>query len=161
MYAQLSFLKGGDPDWHDQKISLECLFWHASWLFSCCLSVNDHFKMPGRQRALYSLHSPGNDGVLYTLRKAMMLDLTNGNRASLKTLRALETDGNGREVFIGLSRGESERYQFLSSPLREYSLREHLDFLNLDTKHLDARALQEAGLPSEPPMTSLSRYSEP
>lgn len=69
-----------------------------------------------------------------------MLELTEGIRASLERSLALGEDAEGREVFVGLSRIKSERYHLLSDPGREWSLKEHLEFLCLDTKHAEAHA---------------------
>jgi hypothetical protein len=45
-----------------------------------------------------------------------MLELTEGIRASLERSLALGEDAEDREVFVGLSRIESERYHLLSDP---------------------------------------------
>ena len=71
-----------------------------------------------------------------------MLNLTGGDRASLSRANALDVDQDGEEVFVGLSHAESQRYQILSDPLRACSLSEHLEFLKLDEKHVQAHLLR-------------------
>lgn len=69
-----------------------------------------------------------------------MLDLNDGERASLRRAKALDVDGDSREVFIGLTRAESERYHYLSNPNLRCSLSEHVEFLELDRRHLRAHS---------------------
>lgn len=64
-----------------------------------------------------------------------MLDLTDGLRAFLMTLESLSTDFNGREIYVGLTRYETERYHFLSGPLRYRTPEERDEYLALHTKH--------------------------
>lgn len=71
-----------------------------------------------------------------------MLNLTEGYRASLSRANALDKDQHGKEIFVGLTHAESQRYQTLSDPLRACSLLEHLEFLQLDDKHHQAHVLR-------------------
>jgi hypothetical protein len=76
-----------------------------------------------------------------------MLDLNDGARASLRRAKALGMDSDGREIFVGLTRAESERYHSLSNPAWRCSLSEHLEFLQLDSRHLQAHSLNCAKSP--------------
>lgn len=64
-----------------------------------------------------------------------MLYLTDGQRAFLMTLGSLSTDSNGREIYVGLTRFESERYHALSGPLRQCTPEEKDGYLALHKKH--------------------------
>ena len=68
-----------------------------------------------------------------------MLNLTDGNRAYLNEMRALSSDLSGNEVFVGLTREESERYVVLSNPLRSGSFEENEEYIALDDRHNLAR----------------------
>lgn len=68
-----------------------------------------------------------------------MLELTESNRAFLKEIRALSTDQHGQEIFVGLTRCESERYIVLSEPLRVATFEEKGEYLFLDEKYNLAR----------------------
>lgn len=65
----------------------------------------------------------------------MLLDLSNENRDRLTRQKALVRDDHGNEIFIGLTHGESYRYQLLSDPWRENTIRDAAEFLLLDKKH--------------------------
>ncbi|WP_237142934.1 MULTISPECIES: hypothetical protein [Pseudomonas] len=68
-----------------------------------------------------------------------MLNLTDSNRAFLNEICALSTDLKGREIFVGLTREESERYLLLSDPLRSSPLEEKDEYIALDEKYNLAR----------------------
>ena len=69
-----------------------------------------------------------------------MLNLRDGYRAYLVEMRALSTDSNGRDIYVGLTHEESERYHTLSSPLmRSGTHEEDEEYMALDDKHNLAR----------------------
>lgn len=70
-----------------------------------------------------------------------MFEFTESERASLKEMRALSTDGQGREVLIGLTLEETERYMAHSRAfLSKNRDRENRKiYLKLNEKHERAR----------------------
>ena len=67
-----------------------------------------------------------------------MLVLTDMQRAYLRKIRALSEDHQGNEVFVGLTFGESMRFNFLSESLlgQEHRTQEDVDeYLSLVQKH--------------------------
>jgi len=68
-----------------------------------------------------------------------MLKLTEGEQNYLLEMRALSTDSQGRDIFVGLTSEESERYHFLSNPLRHGTYEENEEYLSLNAKHENAR----------------------
>lgn len=68
-----------------------------------------------------------------------MLNLTDSNRAFLNEIRALNTDEHGREIFVGLTRKESERYLSLSDVDKHLSTAEKDEYLKLDEQYNHAR----------------------
>jgi len=85
-----------------------------------------------------------------------MLNLTDAERAFLLDLRALSTDSSGNEIYVGLSLRESERYRFLSDPLRHSTFEEKDEYLALNDKHervrlqiLDAENTRRVENPSQ------------
>lgn len=71
----------------------------------------------------------------FTDEEVEMLDLTDENRAFLMRRYALSRDDQDLEIFVGLTHQESKRYQLLSDPARESSMRDAAEFLILDMKH--------------------------
>lgn len=69
----------------------------------------------------------------------MMLKLTEGEKNYLLEMRALSTDPQGRDIFVGLTADESERYHFLSNPLRHGTYEENEEYLAFNQKHEQAR----------------------
>jgi len=67
-----------------------------------------------------------------------MLKLTEGDKRYLEELRALSTDSQGRDIFVGLTSEESERYYFLSNPHR-HNPDDGKEYLALHEKHELAR----------------------
>jgi hypothetical protein len=49
-------------------------------------------------------------GAVIVIKPLDLPDLSDGEREFLKESRALQTDANNREVFVGLTRAESEEY---------------------------------------------------
>lgn len=68
-----------------------------------------------------------------------MLKLTDGERHYLLEMRAISTDSEGRDIFVGLTSEESERYHLLSNPLRQGTFEEKDEYLALNEKHEKAR----------------------
>ncbi|WP_030141980.1 hypothetical protein [Pseudomonas fluorescens] len=68
-----------------------------------------------------------------------MLKLTEGEKHYLLEMRALSVDAQGRDIFVGLTSEESERYHFLSNPHFSASYDEKDEYLALDQKHERAR----------------------
>lgn len=68
-----------------------------------------------------------------------MLKLTEGEKHYLLEMRALSTDVRGRDIFVGLTSEESERYHFLSNPLFSGTYEEKEEYLELNQKHERAR----------------------
>ncbi|MCP1446409.1 hypothetical protein J3D54_005541 [Pseudomonas sp. GGS8] len=68
-----------------------------------------------------------------------MLNLTEGERYFFLKKRALAFDAEGREVFVGLSYEESERFHFLSDPARAFTQSEIEEFQRLDGLHKRAK----------------------
>lgn len=64
-----------------------------------------------------------------------MLDLKPDVRAYLCRQKSLARDERGREVFVGLTRTESELYHLLSDPARESTVKDAAEYLLLDKKH--------------------------
>ena len=70
-----------------------------------------------------------------------MLKLTEGEKHYLLEMRALSTNTEGHDVFVGLTSNESERYHFLSNPLKSLEHSEREEYLALHEKHELARLL--------------------
>ncbi len=70
-----------------------------------------------------------------------MLRLTEGEKHYLLEMRALSTDSQGNDIFVGLTSSESERYHFLSNPLKSMEHSEREEYLALHEKHEIARLL--------------------
>lgn len=70
-----------------------------------------------------------------------MLRLTESDKLFLLEIRALSTDSQGNEVFVGLTSNESERYHFLCNPLKSLEDSEREEYLELHEKHELARLL--------------------
>ncbi|MEZ0194269.1 hypothetical protein AB9U01_09410 [Pseudomonas qingdaonensis] len=68
-----------------------------------------------------------------------MLRLTEGEKHYFLEMRALSTDAEGNDIFVGLTSDESERYHFLSNPLRHGAPEENEEYLALNQKHELAR----------------------
>ncbi|WP_339495811.1 hypothetical protein [Pseudomonas sp. RA_105y_Pfl2_P56] len=68
-----------------------------------------------------------------------MLILTDSNRAFLNEIRALNTDEQGQEVFVGLTRKDSERYLELGEIDKHLSTKEKDEYLKLDEQYNHAR----------------------
>ncbi|AMS13154.1 hypothetical protein A3218_02055 [Pseudomonas chlororaphis] len=68
-----------------------------------------------------------------------MLKLTDSNRAFLNEIRALNADEHGREIFVGLTREESERYLALSEADKDLSTKERDEYIKLDEQYNRAR----------------------
>jgi len=64
------------------------------------------------------------------------LNLSDWNRSLLRETRALDKDPEGREVFIGLIRPESERYIEL---MASQTPTESNEFIDLERRHTAAR----------------------
>lgn len=69
----------------------------------------------------------------------MMLKLTEGEKRYLLEMRALSTDSQGKDIFVGLTSDESVRYHFLSNPHRHGTYEENEEYLALNEKHEIAR----------------------
>jgi hypothetical protein len=72
-------------------------------------------------------------------RESNKLPLDDQSRALLNEIRALNTDQFDREIFVGLTREESERYVALSMATRHKSLEEQDEYLSLDEKYNNER----------------------
>lgn len=70
-----------------------------------------------------------------------MLRLTEGEKNYLLEMRALSTDTQGNDVYVGLTSSESERYHFLSDPHKSLERSESEEYLALNDKHELARLL--------------------
>lgn len=70
-----------------------------------------------------------------------MLKLTDSNRAFLNEIRALNSDEQGQEIFVGLTRKESERYLELGEIDKHLSAKEQDEYLKLDEQYNHARML--------------------
>lgn len=64
-----------------------------------------------------------------------MLNLTHAFLMNLGRQGILSKDGDGRTIFTGLTRAESERYHALSDSKCPQSFRDAAEFLMLDNKH--------------------------
>ena len=78
----------------------------------------------------------------------MKLLLEKSSRAYLEEMRALTTDDTGREVFVGLSREESEEFAHLTELLQNQSDIERRRYLELHEKH-EAIRVQVVGAEAE------------
>ena len=65
-----------------------------------------------------------------------MLNLEGWNRKLLTKQRALSTDSDGKEIFVGLTREKSERYIEL---VASDDPNDSDEFIGLDKKHMAAR----------------------
>lgn len=72
-------------------------------------------------------------------RESKMLDLDETSRALLNEIRGLHFDQHGQEVFVGLTRKDSERYLSLSDATTHKSPKEQDEYLSLDEKYNSAR----------------------
>ncbi|AJP53303.1 hypothetical protein [Pseudomonas simiae] len=72
-------------------------------------------------------------------RESKKLLLDDQSRALLNEIRALNTDQLGREIFVGLTHEESERYVALSMSTRHKSAEEQDEYLSLDEKYNSQR----------------------
>lgn len=85
-----------------------------------------------------------------------MRTLRDDYRAYLVQMRALSVDSNGRDVYVGLTHEESERYNTLSNPvMRSGTPEEEAEYMALDEKHnlartqvLDAECIERTGNPA-------------
>ncbi|SEC50831.1 hypothetical protein SAMN04490203_2547 [Pseudomonas taetrolens] len=64
-----------------------------------------------------------------------MLNLSAGDRTYLKKILSLYTDANGRELLVGLTRQESERYLVLCEQIRSSGFVANADYYELKEKH--------------------------
>jgi hypothetical protein len=78
-----------------------------------------------------------------------MLNLSEGQRHYFQKKRALATDAEGREIFVGLSHDESERFHFLSDPSRPFTQTDSEEFQRLDSLHRRARRITPTSTPQE------------
>lgn len=74
------------------------------------------------------------------------MNFTDGEREMLRGMRAVTTDGEGHEIYVGLDRGESEEFLTLS---RRNEAGEDMSsdprFADLHRRHEDARQRIVAG----------------
>lgn len=68
-----------------------------------------------------------------------VLDLTDSNRTFLKKIYSLSTDLSDREVLVGLTHEESERYLALSDPVRNATPEEMQEHSALKERHILTR----------------------
>jgi len=78
-----------------------------------------------------------------------MLNLSEGERHYFQKKRALTTDAEGREVFVGLTHEESERFHFLSDPSRAFTQTDIEEFERMDALHKQAKRLSPTPSPKE------------
>lgn len=78
-----------------------------------------------------------------------MLNLSEGERHYFQKKQALTTDAEGREVFVGLTHEESERFHFLSDPSRAFTQTDIEEFARLDGLHRQAKRLSTTSTPKE------------
>ena len=68
-----------------------------------------------------------------------MLNLSLGERTYLQRMLSLVTDKNGREVLVGLTRQESERYLALCELIKSPGHVANTEYIDLKEKHELAR----------------------